>query len=41
LPSQTDLPLGRYGGWNVIGISSNQVSAARAASSSPTVCRVE
>src|SRR6516225_4000310 len=23
LPSHTDLPLGRYGGWNVIGISSN------------------
>src|SRR5262249_20928105 len=22
LPSQTDLPLGRYGGWNVIGTSS-------------------
>jgi hypothetical protein len=24
LPSQTDLPLGRYGGWNVNGISSNR-----------------
>src|SRR5262249_51879826 len=38
LPSQTDLPLGRYGGWNVIGVSSHHAGAACAASSSPPVC---
>src|SRR5262249_44265657 len=32
LPSQTDLPLGRYGAWNVISISSTHAGAACAAS---------
>src|SRR5262245_1478746 len=35
LPSQTDLPLGRYGGWNVIGTSSTHAGAACAASRLP------
>src|SRR5215472_17399914 len=28
LPSQTDLPLGRYGGWNVMSLSSRHAGAA-------------
>src|SRR3954470_2181479 len=39
LPSQTDLPLGRYGGWNVMAISFSRTGAACAGSFSPSIGR--